>query len=142
MGDERPYDIGPQEHQHDKAEQQEVPVVVIQDPGEAGLAVVAAALHLLDGASRRVPEKRPKVGLAVVIAAAPEPQRDHRQERDQDADNWNLEQAETEPGGEERRNVGVELYNRAGENGPGGIDDEGAIANDRERRFDPPGPAW
>ena len=49
--------IDPQEEQHDQAQQQEVPVIVIEDPGKPRLAAVAAPLQFLDGAGRWVPEE-------------------------------------------------------------------------------------
>src|ERR1700737_902017 len=116
-------------------------MIVIQHPGKTRLAVVAAALPLLDGARGRIPEERPKVGLAVVIAAAAETKRDHRQEGNQDANDRNLDQTEAEPGGEERRDIGVVRDNRAGENRPGGVYNKGAVANDGKGQLDPPGPA-
>src|SRR5437667_224600 len=51
------HDIDPQKEQHDQAQQQEVAVIVIEDPGKSRLAAVAAALQFLDGASRWVPEE-------------------------------------------------------------------------------------
>jgi len=142
MEHERPHHVDPEKQEDDQAQQQEIPVEVIQHPGESGLAVVAAALQLLDGAGRRVPEKRPKVGLAVVIAAAAQPQRDRRKNGDEDREDWDADQAKPQPGREEGGDVGIKLDVDLVEYRPGGVDHEGGIRDDREGRLDPPGPAW
>src|SRR5438477_10336574 len=115
-------------------------MIRIHNTNETSLAAIMAKHQLLDGAGRRVPEERAKVGLAVVIATAAQTEWDHREEGNQDANDRDLEQAEAEPGGKEGRNVGIVCDHRAGEDRPGGIEDEGAVADDRQGRLDPPGP--
>src|ERR1700719_2844955 len=118
----RAHDVSPEKQQHNQAQQQEVTVVIVQDPGEARLTVVAAALQLLDGACGRVPEKRPKVGLAVVIATASEPERDDREDWNQDANEGNLDETKSQPGREERGNIRVIRDVDLVEDRPGGVD--------------------
>src|SRR5207249_5760884 len=86
--------------------------------------------------------KRSEVRLAVVVAAAAKAQWDDRQDRNQDADDRDPDQAEAQPGREERRDIRVEDDICAGEDRPGGIDDERAVADDGESRLDQPGPSW
>src|ERR1700736_168259 len=100
-------DVEPQKEQHDEREEQTVAVIVIENPRKSRLTVVAAALQLLDGAGGWIPEKGPEVGLSIVIATAARAQRDHRQERDQDAEDRDVDQTEAEPGRKERRQIRI-----------------------------------
>src|SRR2546426_11381595 len=65
-------DINPEKNDHDDTEQQKIPVIVVQNPGKARLAVIPASLQLLDGARRRIPEERPEIRLSIGVAASSE----------------------------------------------------------------------
>src|SRR5581483_1153720 len=62
---------------HDRRVEGEA-VEVVEDPREGGLAFVRAAMRLRHRARARVPEERPEVRLAVVVAGEPEGERGPR----------------------------------------------------------------
>src|SRR5439155_24823969 len=53
--------VDAEEDDDDQTQEQEIPVVVIQHPGKAGLAAVPSPLQLLDRTRRGIPEKRSEV---------------------------------------------------------------------------------
>src|SRR4051794_23696646 len=87
--EERAPRVVPEEPEHDDRQVQEVPVHVLEDQRERGLAAVPLAPRAGDGAPGRREEERAVVGLAVVVTGESKPERHPRDEqggRERDVD--------------------------------------------------------
>jgi hypothetical protein len=115
---ERAESIPPEDDDDDNREVEEEAMEVIEDPGEAALAVIVARRGFHTGTGRRIPEEGAVVGFAVVVAGNTEAERNPEDEKRSEGSSrgyaWRVER------GEIRTGAGDVL-----ERSPDGIDAEG-----------------
>src|ERR1035437_8705378 len=140
----RPERVDPEHHHEPHRQVHEAAVQVIQHKRQLALTSVPSPAAggrqgrqlrgLALGATGRVVEERAVVGLAVVVAGGPEPQRDEEDEEgwgDRSAADRHLRRVE-------RRQVLVELVAVEEHDGPQAVDPEEAEPEDHVGRVHPP----